>query len=481
MLHDHDFPALHPEWVLRNDGRKVILYLMSNSEARYQILDPWTAVVVPFLDGQHTVTELTEIIRYVGSLPSTNQARSLLEGVVEDLNVGVEKIAMTDKPALWRVDYDPSDFIISPDNFASERRLAVPFTLLVYFSGWCQANCIYCYADLANMRRLEHLSLQQWLRIACEARELDIRIIQFTGGDTLGRPYSIDFVTHLIELRFLFLLSTKCYVSLADARRLVDAGFNEPVNSVHRDFQVSIDSPDPTVADCLVGCKGYLERATETVGNLIEAGIPARVKAVVTPFNYRQIRGQVETFAALGVRGLMFSLYARSHYRHDDSLFMSDEMKAETADVLSAIVEERPELTIEGDATRSVPDSQDDPRQKEKKWAARSGCSAGRTNLGIAPDGRAVLCEQMPLTEPYFVGDLTEQSILEVWNSPKLLDFIHPPRERFVGTPCYNCADFDHCVHDMGHCFRDSFFAYGKLHHPPPNCPRAPAGAPRMI
>lgn len=482
-MDSHSFLALRPEWILRNDGYKVVIYELSTSEMHYQILNPQVGVIVSLLNGQRTVAELAEIICYIGRLPTLDQANVLLSSTVEALNAGGEKVVVLDKPANWKACYDPLDFIVSPQEFAPEHRLKIPLSLMLFFSGICQTNCVYCYADTTNMRRLDHLPFEKWLNILLEARELGIRMIQLTGGDSLGRPDSIDFITHLIENEFLFLLSTKCYVSLADALKLVNAGFNMPVNGVSREFQVSIDSSDASVADYLAGRSGYFEQATRTVHNLKEAGIPVRVKAVLTPFNYQQMNEYVETFSALGVMNFMFSLYARSYYRHDDKLFMSDEMKAEIANLLNTIAQKHPEFKFEGDGTRfpSSTPSSGDTQEKHKLWGTRSGCSAGRTTLGIAPDGSAVLCEQMPLSKPYFVGNLTKQSILEVWNSHELLDFIYPPRDNFIGTPCYDCTDFSDCVYNIGYCFRDAYFAYGKLHHPPPRCPQAPSGARRWI
>jgi hypothetical protein len=57
----------------------------------------------------------------------------------------------------------------------------------------------------------------------CGKRDLDIRIVDLTGGDPLTTD-SIAFFVNLIEMGFLFLLSTKCYIRLTDAQRLAEAG-----------------------------------------------------------------------------------------------------------------------------------------------------------------------------------------------------------------------------------------------------------------
>jgi MoaA/NifB/PqqE/SkfB family radical SAM enzyme len=478
-LKDDDYLSIRPEWVLRNDGDKVILYLTSAKSIEYQILDPATSAVMSLINGRRSVMDLIKTISFLFDI-SADSSRSLLEGIVDILNDKSEKIDVLGVADATAAEYNPLDFLVSPEEFICQHRLAKPLTLLIYFSGWCQTNCIYCYADLANMRRLKHMSLEQWVKIMEQASDLGIRMVQLTGGDPMARPDSAEFLARLAELGFVFLASTKCYVSLKDAKRLAEAGWNRPVNGVNRAFQVSIDSPDPSVCDRMMRCKGYLERATESLQNLMEAGIEPKVKAVLTPINYHQAFDYVEAFSEIGIKTFHFTCYSRSHYRHDDELFLDEEMKRKASELLLAARESWPDLSIEGDAVKYMPKSEMGV-DRAKIWDSRAGCSAGRTTLGIAPDGSAVLCEQMPLERQYFFGDLKRESILEVWNSPELLRFICPPKEKFEGTPCHICADFDFCVHDTGHCFRDALFAYGKMHHPPPNCPKVPAGEYRSI
>ena len=391
MLKDDDYLILKPEWVLRNDGNKVILYLTSTKSIEYQILDPVTATVISLINGRRCVGDLIKTIGFLFDI-STDSSRSLLENIVNVLNDKLEKIDVLDVPDTTAVEYNPLDFLVSPEEFVCQHRLARPLTLMLYFSGWCQTNCIYCYADLTNMRKLNHMSLGQWMEIMEQARDLGIRMLQLTGGDPMSRPNSAEFLARLTEMGFIFLASTKCYVSLDDANRLAEAGWNNPVNGVNREFQVSIDSPDPETADRLMRCKGYLSRATETLQNLMDADIEPKVKAVLTPINYHQAYDHVETFSELGIRTFQFTNYARSHYRHDDHLFLTDEMKLKASDLLKAAKESWPDLIIEGDAVKYTPPSPENQKERRKNWESRAGCSAGRTTLGIAPDGSAVFC-----------------------------------------------------------------------------------------
>ena len=109
--------------------------------------------------------------------------------------------------------------------------------------------------------------------------------------------------------------------------------------------------------------------------------------------------------------------------------------------------------------------------------SARGSCTGHRSLRvpiafpGIGADGRAFLCEQMKMSEEFVVGDLSVQSIQEVWNSPRLLDFIYPERERFEGTICRQCPEFEKCMWESGRCYRDAYFCYGTIYDSPPLCP----------
>jgi MoaA/NifB/PqqE/SkfB family radical SAM enzyme len=63
---------------------------------------------------------------------------------------------------------------------------------------------------------------------------------------------------------------------------------------------------------------------------------------------------------------------------------------------------------------------------------------------------------------------------MDVWNGEELLNFAYPPREKFLGSACYDCPDLMDCQSKAGYCFRDAFFNYGTVYGPPPKCPLAP-------
>jgi radical SAM protein with 4Fe4S-binding SPASM domain len=127
-------------------------------------------------------------------------------------------------------------------------------------------------------------------------------------------------------------------------------------------------------------------------------------------------------------------------------------------------------IYIQNGAPSLIATSQENRKQH---WASRSACTSGRSNMMICTDGKVIPCEQMPETKEYFCGDLTKQSIMEVWNGERLKEMTYGmPREKFKGQPCYDCEEREQCLNVMGTCIRDLAAHYGNIYQPPPNCYR---------
>lgn len=114
------------------------------------------------------------------------------------------------------------------------------------------------------------------------------------------------------------------------------------------------------------------------------------------------------------------------------------------------------------------------PEERQSQFNNRPYCSSGRTQIIITPDGKVTTCEQSPQTGPFICGDVMHQSIEEVWNSQELREWFEPSRENFKGTACYDCGDFESCIHSCGHCWLNVLKMYGRIHGPHPYCPKAP-------
>jgi radical SAM protein with 4Fe4S-binding SPASM domain len=357
---------------------------------------------------------------------------------------------------------------------------------------------MYCYAHGRNVPLSRQLSTERWIEIFHEAHSLGIEQVTLSGGDPLFRKDALTLIAELIKLKMLFLLSTKCHVTREKADRLVDIGMNMPVNQYTREIQLSMDGPDEKTADVLAGSPGYFHRAIDSVRNLVARDFNLRVKAVVTPLNAPRVYEWIKLLADLGVNKLSVAAYNRTFYRHDDSLFLSKADRALIAEQCRRAKTDFPDIELRMTGLESAP-AQEVPtlptttskvevaagpgnrtKDKAEQWKNRAHCSGGRSSMTITPDGRVVLCDTIPQEGIFVVGDVTDQSIMDVWNSEELLNLAYPPRDKFAGSACYDCSDFTECQSKAGYCFRDTFFNYGTVYGPPPKCPFAPDDGMRM-
>jgi radical SAM protein with 4Fe4S-binding SPASM domain len=210
-----------------------------------------------------------------------------------------------------------------------------------------------------------------------------------------------------------------------------------------------------------------------TLDNFLSFGIMPKVKGVITGLNYTQPRMIVEALYPRGARVFNFVRYRRTFHRHQDSLFVAPEHLMDLRQQFDDILERYPDIELQQEFFPEVdPDPNIPPPTKREVWANRLGCGGGWNSLGISADGKAFLCEQMPMADPYFVGDARRQSLAEIWSSEALRDFIFPAREQFDGSACQTCPDFEECMWAAGRCYRDAFFNYGSVYDQPPACPR---------
>ncbi|GLB25281.1 radical SAM protein [Lacrimispora xylanolytica] len=477
-----EYVAIRNDFILKKDEDQIILYPLDFIESKFITINPFYGFVLSLLDGTRKFSDVkADFNQY---FPNCEQD---LEDLLTSLDTTIRKYPtqsgigkdglylMSDEPITQSCSYDPREFIVSADKFRdrsldirNKKRLKTPICLMAFFTDQCQTNCIYCYA---HRKREPEMSLENWKKIIQQMKALDIKLISLDGGDVIARKDGIDFLEELVKNDILFLLSTKGHFTKEHVRRLMDAGFKNKVRYVgERKVQLSVDAWDDEKVKVITGNPNFKKNITETFDNFMEVGISPKVKGVLMPYNVDQMYKIVEFFYARGARRFQFVKYARSFFRHKDEYFMNEEAINEAKIQLEKIHSQFPDIDISDDLNQMDLGGNWSLDLKKQVWTNRSGCGGGWTMLGIAPNGRAILCEQMKQEESYYVGDLNRQTIMEVWNGKEMLDFIYPPRDKFKNTICETCDEFEPCHWEKGYCYRNAFFSYGTVYDAPPNC-----------
>jgi len=495
---DEVVPVIHPGWRLKRSGEWPLLMKYEAEQINYSLLSPLMAATLALMDGKLNFRHLSLVVQYTHDFETLEQAQEFVRQAIlaaNRENDAVVELTPEVAPYLRRV--DPLEFVVLPPEESGQKRPVAPLTLNLMFSNDCQTSCVYCYAQRRRVPAGEHLSTSRWLEIFHEAKTAGIDQVSLSGGDPLFRPDALTLIAELIELELLFLLSTKCHITREMADRLVEIGMTRPVGQYVRELQLSLDGPDAETADRMAGVPGFFERALDSIRNLVGRGFNLRAKAVVTPLNAQKVYEFIELMARLGVEQVSIAAYSRTYYRHRDELFLDEEQRRSIAEQCQRAQADFPKVKLRLTGLVSAaelnlmgPQATGEPapevgraerlQQKAEKWQVRTHCSGGRSSMTITPDGKVVLCDTIPQEGAFVVGDAAVDSIVEIWNSQAVVDFAYPPRERFAGSACYDCADLDDCLGKGGYCFRDTYFNYGTAFGPPPQCPKAPDDGMRM-
>lgn len=464
-------PIVNDRWLLRNDGKNIVAYTSTvEKDQELRVLSQAEAAIISLFDGLNTLGQIKEVFIkiFIGIISDEAALSDYFDRMMESLLSTGDFIVSKGNPSRSVVD---EKAMLVPD-FAlyhfPVKRLERPIIVTLGFTNRCICDCIYCYAEISPCKEYD---LSRWKGVFDELEENRINLVDIGGGDIFTRKDAFEIFEEMIRREFTFFVSTKSYINEYNSERLYDMGIGryDIPRRLIRPVQVSVDSADQKQAAMMVRSPGHLQKASKTVSNLLKAGISPRIKAVLTSMNAHAAEGMVRHFSALGATKFHFVQYHRSQFRHNDDLFLSLDQKLrirETAERLRSWYPDI-ELHFQDDVTTGGPKN-----VNWEEWRSRPICSSGRSKMLVKPDGDVILCEQSPHDELFIVGNIFEEGVLGVWNSPRTLDFIFPSREKFKGTVCYDCNEFDDCNGFRGYCFRDAYCSYGTSYDAQPECPR---------
>ncbi|KYK28571.1 MAG: hypothetical protein AYK19_20745 [Theionarchaea archaeon DG-70-1] len=470
---------LNPDVKLRPDGGRAILFSANQADSIedpiFRFLYPQHAVMLSLFDGQRDLFEIKEAVAYLFNMDSHTASEGV--EILLDLPVNMEKTirsligdASTINPKKARV-YNPNSFIVPSDKVdMSDIRCKKPCSLLVLPTMRCVTSCIYCYANREGFQEQPEFGLPLYKRLLREAKECGIETIEFSGGDLFCREDAFDFIECTLAEGMYLNIPTKYPLSRDHVNRLAAMGLST--------IQISVDAFSPAIIDKMVARSGYGKKILKTLNFLGEAGIQVRTNTVLTPCNIKDAATLARHLAQMPhTLKSNFTPYGRSLYRHHDDLFCSSNDLHEFETELNKIKEEFPHKNLFMSGSAVDPYSGDADQRASAFWE-RAMCTANRRGVVVLPNGKVTICEELYLHEEFIIGDLTNQTLMEVWNSPKALELAHPNQSAVPDGPCKGCSDFYRCHEERGRCYRETLKAYGydKSHWPDPRCPRAPVG-----
>jgi radical SAM protein with 4Fe4S-binding SPASM domain len=353
-----------------------------------------------------------------------------------------------------------------------DTRCKMPIKILVLPTMQCATNCIYCYADTKGMQDGRQFGLDLFKRLLKEIKTCAVETVEFSGGDFFCRSDAFELLEAVFSEGLYPAIPTKMPLTRELADRLVSMGL--------KTIQISIDAVTPDIIDKLMRRNGYGRKILKSIDCLGEAGLKVRTNSVLTPLNIHDVPSLLTYLAQRPhVFKINVTCYGRSLYRHDDALFVKEDSLHEFEDKLQIIKAAYPQKGIFFSGAN--PDYYAGTAAKRSNlYKERAFCTANRRSAVVLPDGQVTICEELYFHPDFIIGDLKENSLMEIWNSAKALELAHPSQELVPDGPCQNCPDYRECHDNLGRCYREALKAYGydKSHWPDPRCFRAPIGRP---
>lgn len=366
------------------------------------------------------------------------------------------------------------DFFISDKDIKfdfANLRLSKPLTINFNVTTVCSFKCKYCYHPLEPIT--SYISIKRLNYIFREAKSIGLESVLLSGGDPMLRN-DIDKIIESLALNGLhYTISTKSILTDIQIQRYAN-------EYGMKSIQISFDTIDPQIAKLHLGIDDdlYVQKTITMIKKLIAHGVHVRIKSVVTRLNIGTIPKSVLFFKDLGVDGVNLTQYGRSYYRHVDDLFPTKEQLLDLRDSLIELKKKYPCFDLGfGDLEMKYrePVIANGIIHGENIFSKRGVCNAGRFSITLLPNGKVTICENLPYRDDFILGDLTKQSIMEYWNSTRVMEWLSPPDRNLFddSVPCKTCDEnnYKRCHRTFSRCFRYCLETFGTVNSGDPNCP----------
>ena len=483
---ENSYLSLKQNVVLRKDKNRAIAYFktgggnerfspkqednLSENDVNFYVLSPTFAMALFLMDGTMTYSSICDAVSDYFKMVKTDKdlfRKSLMElsvfftlsNVAE--NKRIKELSIADiLPNLQLIDYYDM----------SAEFLYIPYTYLILPTMSCYVDCCYCYANREHA--FDPIPIEKWISLIEDlATKYGAKDISVSGGDIFLYEHWKTLLNTLANNSYFPELPTKVPLSISDQKLLYDMGF--------RSYQISLDTLEPNLISSNLNIRDPMKYRNEILRSITtasEIGLKISINCILTNetlddvVNTMEIIRSYKNIYRVSIGTMGYTLYNRDV---NSSLMLTrkDETRVKVCyNRVSELFKDsgvyfKMDDPIYIDADKSV---------TEDEFWNRAFCTGGRTGLVILPDGKITCCEELYWHPEYILGDLKEQSLDEVFASPKRWNLLNPRKEDVdSNSPCFNCIDevFEKCNREKGRCYRETLKIFGKVDYPDPRCP----------
>lgn len=488
-MDNNDIYILNPQYYLRNDVRRILLYSKSRTDIRscsnwYALIHPLQAVMLSFFTYRRSLKknilllskyfhcELSEMEHYVA--PFIDNSHSLCahwhgRKIVFPKNM----IVLAKKDDIFK-NLSPQEFVCQSLDLDSRKLYCAPLSITIMLTNKCVTTCCYCYAD-TKTPIVERLGTSRICELIEEAGKLHMKHVNLIGGEVFLHPDWHIILKKTVDCNVEpEYISTKVPLTQEIVNRLLLTGYKGII-------QLSLDTINNGILKKSLNVSdNYLEMVKKGIMLLDDSGLKYQVSTVLTTYNsdfdllkeLYDFLSRLKNITTWNIVPVHDSLHPnvedfrslKPSYEQLNELFKQIEEYA--------IENSKLNIAIDKDILTQKYYSDDGGSHSFKG----SKCSALSTHFFILPDGKVSICEQI-YWHPYFIiGDVNKESLSEVWNSDRAR-YLYDEAWKDISpsSKCFECALNKDCFKYNNRCWVDIMKAYGKNNYdyPDPRCKMA--------
>lgn len=470
---------LNEKYSLRPDENRVHLIQDDGRTYRFFVIHPVYAAVLSLFNGQNDIETIVDRLSVILSSPKSDIIgiiNPLLENK-DTIHIRYDGTVFSFPPMLLvknesnkvRDDLKTEDCIINGPYDFKTLRFNRPKNCVIVINTKCYTDCVYCYANRKHV--YTPLAPERLLSLIGEAHEIGIDSIEITGGEFFLYPEWKTLLKTILSYGYNPAISTKIPINESDIKYLSEVGLHE--------LQVSLDTLNPSIVQYNLNVKpNYVEKMKKTLQMLDGYGISLIIKGTQTTYTCspQNIQSILDFLAELkNVKRYVISTIGCSQNKPNDLFHQIKPRLSQISELDSFIKEVRSQYHFE-----IIFDDQSIRKASlcsHQEFNERALCTGNIDGFVILPDGKVTICEEL-YWHPFFIlGDLTSDSILDVWHSDKAVKLWNLSQKDIPQTSaCHKCSEFDECRHGLGVCWKMILAVYGKNNPllPDPRCPQAP-------
>jgi radical SAM protein with 4Fe4S-binding SPASM domain len=310
-----------------------------------------------------------------------------------------------------------------------------------------------------------------------EAKTLPVQQINLMGGEVFLHSDWLVILKKIADSKLSpQYISTKYPLTDKIIHAIKEVGFVNPV-------QISLDAYSPDLLMKMLSVNSdYLSNVLRGIKLLDDSGLNYRISSVLTAYNTKKevFEKLFEFISGLNnITDWRITPVANSFWIEYD-LFLKVKPYGNDIESLYRYIES--EIV----PYSRIPILLNWPAINRKFQYCTTGsksfkgikCSALNNHLFILPDGKSTICEQLYGLPRFIIGDVSVNSIVEVWNSSAATKLLNLERKDIQdSSPCKVCELFESCIYDRNRCWVDIIKAYGEDNwdYPDPRCALAPS------